>query len=341
MGCCHAGSLHESRSLDSLATVLKGQSKAQRLSSTLPPSSRKYGPPTVPLLHDIWFEVLLFLRRSSVAKVFRVCSVLRDFCEEPALWRALLLRDRTKIREPYTYKIVTHSFSSTMDYYWLYRVQWCVQNWGIPAKSVVFEPWPEFSETETLKHSGIFNSDVTRVTMGHCCHPHLCLIFTTQEKLNVHITFKKDQEETYHDVYLNLALRSASCPLREPLCIDPKDPYAKGLSDEVLELCRTHAILPRDFCRLRDALQREVQLVRDCAAVVTGHPFVGPVEMSEVGVRYHGRTLGLRLDFVQVAHLWRAYVKLGMIHHDKPIYPFLLTPNILPGSDKLQVEDLE
>jgi len=341
MGSCHSGGLHET-SLESLATILMRQNKAQCLSSTLRPLSRQYGTPTLPLLHDVWFEVLLFLHPSTVAKVFRVCSVLRDFCEEQALWRAFILRDRTKSGEPLTFKVATDSTIVTMDYYWLYRVGWCVKKWGKqPVKSVVFEPW------RSMLISCLVNSDhlvhplqlmpsrndssltVTRITMGRCCHPHSCLTISTEETLNgtVHRrTFhaKFDDQDSYQEWYLNLALRSGQCPLREPLCIHPKDPYAKGLSEEDLEVCRTHAILPRDFCRLRDALQREVQLVRDSHSFFTGHRLVGPVKMCEVGVQYHGRTLGLRLDLVQAAHLWRAYVKLGMIYHDTPSYPFLL-----------------
>jgi len=399
MGSCHSGGLHET-SLESLATILMRQNKAQCLSSTLPPRPRQYGTPTVPLLHDVWFEVLLFLHPSTVAKVFRVCSVLRDFCEEQALWRAFILRDGENVTKLRVFKVLelvgvavtnppslslkegveditiplvllvhvetsfvmslsfspqdeiksmqtllstsaAHITNLTMDYYWLYRVRWSVRNWGLPAKSVVFEPWPEtlqlVTERETLVTRNV-DSDhpgpsltVTRITLGRCCHPHSCLTISTEEEVNgtVHQrTFhtKFYDQEAFHEWYLNLAVRSAQCPLREPLCIHPKDPYAKDLSEEALEVCRTHAILPRDFCRLRDALKREVQLVRDAHSFLTGNLSAGPLMMCEDGVRYHGRTLGLQLDFVQAAYLWRAYVKLGLIYHDKPTYSFLLSP---------------
>ena len=149
----------------------------------------------------------------------------------------------------------------------------------------------------------------------------------TKSKVHSHTIHKVFYDrEVYEEWYLNLAYRSAQCPLREPLRIDPKDPYVKGLSEEVLELCRTHAIMPRDFCRLRDALQREAQLVRDVKNFLTGNTLAGPIMMCEDSVRHHGRTLGQRLDLVQAAHLWRAYVKLGIIYHDTPAYPFLLQP---------------
>jgi len=354
MGCC-LGGLHET-SIDPLATTIRKrcQNKAQGgLSAPSPLIPRKHGPPTVPLLYDLWFEVLLFLNLPSVAKVFRVCSVLRDFCEEQALWRAFILREGEQ-EGRVAVQIAAQSTNVIMDYYWLYRVRWCVRNWGLPANRLRprgFVPWPEdvhliHDDHGNLTTRTVDSTDhtvpslvVTRITMGRCCRPRCCLIISTEEKLNdgVHLrTFhtKFDDRDVYREWYLNLALRSAQCPLREPLCFDPKkDPYAKGLSEEVLEMCRTHAILPRDFCRLRDALQREAQFLRDSQDFLTGHELVGPVKMCEDVVWYHGRTLGRNLDLVQAAHLWRAYVKLGLIYHDKPKYPFLLLAPTCNTSD--------